>query len=111
LIPRFDGNVLETTSLVNEIFTKKDSLAVADLAFSAQSYLAKGLAQLAVREAEQLGVEYIGFSGGVAYNENITSKIRKAVERESFKFFVHQRIPAGDGGTSFGQAIVASFQK
>lgn len=111
LIPRFDGNVLETTSLVNEIFTKKDSLSVADLAFSAQSYLAKGLAQLAVREAEQLGVEHIGFSGGVAYNENITSKIRKAVERESFKFFVHQRIPAGDGGTSFGQAIVASFQK
>jgi hydrogenase maturation protein HypF len=111
LAPRFKGKVLETTSLVHEIFTKKDSCTRADLAYSAQSYLARGLAELAVRKAERLNVKHVGFSGGVAYNEHITATIRKAVEKEGFRFLVHHKIPAGDGGTSFGQAIVAGFQK
>jgi hydrogenase maturation protein HypF len=109
LAPRFKGNVLDTTFLGKEIFAKMDSLSVADLAFSAQSYLAKGLAELAMKEAESLGVKHIGFSGGVAYNEHITNTIRKAVEKEGYSFLVHQKIPAGDGGTSFGQAVVAGF--
>jgi hydrogenase maturation protein HypF len=111
LAPHFKRKVLDTTSLVHEIFTNKDKVSAADLACSAQSYLARGLAQLAVEEAERLQVKHVGFSGGVAYNEYITSTIRKAVEKEGYKFLVHHKIPAGDGGTSFGQAIVAGFQK
>jgi hydrogenase maturation protein HypF len=111
LAPRYNGKVLDTTFLVHEIFTKKDKISAADLACSAQSYLARGLAQLAIEEAERLQVKHVGFSGGVAYNEHITSTIRKVVEREGFKFLVHHKIPAGDGGTSFGQAIVSGFQK
>lgn len=111
LAPRYKGNVLDTTFLVREIFTQKNRLSVADLAFSAQSYLARGLAQLAVKEAERLNVKHVGFSGGVAYNKHITETIRRAVERDGFKFLVHKKIPAGDGGTSFGQAIVAGFQR
>jgi hydrogenase maturation protein HypF len=111
LAPKFKGKVLDTTFLVHEIFSKKDSFSAADLACSAQSYLARGLAELAVNEAERLQVKHVGFSGGVAYNEHITATIRKAVEKEGFKFLVHHKIPAGDGGTSFGQAIVAGFQK
>ncbi|MGD9130929.1 MAG: carbamoyltransferase HypF [Candidatus Bathyarchaeota archaeon] len=111
LAPRYNGKVLDTTFLVHEIFTKKDKVSVADLACSAQSYLARGLAQLAMEETERLHVKHVGFSGGVACNEHMTSTIRKAVEREGFKFLVHHKIPAGDGGTSFGQAIVSGFQK
>jgi hydrogenase maturation protein HypF len=69
------------------------------------------LAQLALEEAERLNVNHIGFSGGVAYNEHITATIRKIVEGKGFKFFVHDRVPPGDGGISFGQAVVAGFQK
>ncbi|UCC57729.1 MAG: carbamoyltransferase HypF [Candidatus Bathyarchaeum sp.] len=111
LIPRFDGNVLDTTFLVQEIFTLKNRFSVADLAFSAQSYLARGLAELAVKEAKRLNVKHVGFSGGVAYNKHITVTIKRIVEREGFKFLAHKKIPAGDGGTSFGQALVASFQR
>jgi hydrogenase maturation protein HypF len=66
---------------------------------------------MAIKEAVRLQVNQIGFSGGVAYNKYITEEIRKAVEKEGFKFLFHNKIPAGDGGTSFGQAIVAGFQK
>ncbi len=111
LPPRIDRNILDTTFLINEIFANKDKVSVEDLAFTTQSYLARGLAQMAIEEAMRLQVNQIGFSGGVAYNRYITAEIRKAVEKEGFKFLFHNKIPAGDGGTSFGQVIVAGFQK
>ena len=111
LSPRFKGNVLDTTFLVHEIFTNKDRFSTADLACSTQSYLARGLAELATEEAARLQVKHVGFSGGVAYNEHITETIRRTVEKAGFKFLVHNKIPAGDGGTSFGQAIITGFQK
>ena len=111
LPPKIERNVLDTTFMVHEIFTNRDKFSVADLACSAQSYLGRGLGELAVREAEQLKIKNIGFSGGVAYNEYITTTMRKTVEKAGFKFLVHSKIPAGDGGTSFGQAVVAGFQK
>jgi hydrogenase maturation protein HypF len=109
LTPELEGSTLNTTTLVQRIFTLRSKHSVADLACSAQAYLAKGLAQLAVKEAERLNVSNIGFSGGVAYNEHITQTIRKTIEKSGFKFFVHEHVPPGDGGISFGQAIVAAF--
>jgi hydrogenase maturation protein HypF len=111
LEPIIKGNVLNTTSLVHEIFTHQNRLSSADLACSTQSYLGRGLAELAVREADRLQVKHVGFSGGVAYNQHMTEAIRKVVEKRGLSFLVHKQIPAGDGGTSFGQAIAAGFQK
>jgi len=111
LAPRLKENVIDTTFLVHEIFNQRGKYPVADLACSAQSYLARSLAQLTVEKAKRLNVNNIGFSGGVAYNEQITVTIRRIVEGNGFKFLVHDRVPPGDGGISFGQAIVAGFQK
>ena len=109
LAPKFKGKVLDTTFLVHEIFVNKNKVSVADLAYSAQSYLARGLSQLAIEEAERLEIMDIGFSGGVAYNEHIASTMQKTIENSGFRFLTHHKIPAGDGGTSFGQTIVASL--
>lgn len=104
------NNVLSTTEMVHEIFNHRGIYSVDDLAFSAQLYLAQGLAQIAVNEAHQLGIDTIGFSGGVAYNENITQTIRKVVEEDGLRFVVHESVPAGDGGLSFGQAVTVAWQ-
>ncbi|MEM2935566.1 MAG: carbamoyltransferase HypF [Candidatus Bathyarchaeia archaeon] len=109
LTPKFKGKTLNTTLLLSEIFNKREGCSVADLAYSAQSYLAKGLAQLAITEAESLKVKAIGFSGGVAHNEHITHTIRRIVEEKGFRFLVHREVPPGDGGIAFGQAIVAAL--
>ena len=110
LQPMIKGNVIDTTVLVHEIFAQKKAFSSADLAFSAQSYIARSLAQLASEEAERLGVSAIGFSGGVAYNEHITLTIRSVVEKNGLRFFVHELVPPGDGGVSFGQAVAAAWQ-
>lgn len=105
----FKGNVIKTTGLLEEIFKLRGREAVKDLAYSAQKYVAESLAELAMLEAERLGVGAIGFSGGVAYNRQISSTIKKLVEGRGFKFLYPRAVPPGDGGISLGQAYAASF--
>ena len=105
-----EANVVDTTEMVRQIFERSDTDLVSDLAFSAQRYLAVGLAQMAVDEANHLGVDVVGFSGGVAYNEYINQTIRCLVEENELRFVVHKSIPAGDGGVSFGQSVAAARQ-
>jgi len=109
LTPKFEGKTLNTTLLLSEVFNKREGYSTMDLAYSAQSYLAKGLAQLAITEAERLKVKAIGFSGGVAHNEYFTHAMRRIVEERGLRFLVHREVPPGDGGIAFGQAIVAAL--
>ncbi len=109
LEPNFKGGCLDTTLLAYEVFTLKGKCPVRDLAYSAEEYIARGLAQMAVEEADRLGVRDIGFSGGVAYNEHIVKVIRKVVKEHGFNFSVHRLVPPGDGGLSFGQAVAAAY--
>jgi hydrogenase maturation protein HypF len=110
LEPVIEGNILKTTPLVQRIFEKRKTQTASNLAFSAQQYLAKGLALLAVNQAKQFGVRTVGFSGGVASNEHITRVIGEVVEKNGLRFVVHESLPLGDGGISFGQAVAAVWQ-
>ena len=82
---------------------------LSDLAYSAHAYLAKGLASLAVEKALAQGVKTVGFSGGAACNQILAQLMRETVEAAGLRFVVHEAVPAGDGGVSFGQAVVAGF--
>ena len=105
LEPEFSGQVLKTSQLAETIFENRTVYPVSDLAYSTQLYLAEGLAELALSVAYNEDVQAIGFSGGVGYNEHITNTLKKKIEGEGFGFYVHTRLPAGDGGISFGQAF------
>ena len=105
LKPEFKGNTLNTTFLLRSLFNVLEEHSRADLARSAQSYIARGVGELAVREAERLGVNFVGLSGGVAYNEHISTTIRRVVKREGLKFVEHELLPPGDGCISLGQIV------
>ncbi|MEM3463678.1 MAG: carbamoyltransferase HypF [Candidatus Bathyarchaeia archaeon] len=107
--PIIEGDTLNTTELLLEIFENRGRCAVQDLAFSAHAYLAKGLAELAIEKALENGVKTVGFSGGVACNEIFVEIMRETVEAAGLKFLVHEAVPPGDGGLSFGQAFAAGF--
>jgi len=111
LEPRKKGNTLDTAQMLSEIFENREGHPKTDLAFSAHTYIAKGLAALAIEKALENNVKNVGFSGGVACNEILTSTIRKIVEAHNLRFLVHTAIPPGDGGTSLGQAVAASFSQ
>jgi hydrogenase maturation protein HypF len=109
LIPIVSNDTLNTTQMLLEIFENKGKHSTADLAYSAHAYLAKGLATLAIEKAAENNIRTIGFSGGAACNEILTFTMRKIVESAGLRFLVHKAVPPGDGGLSFGQAVVGGF--
>jgi hydrogenase maturation protein HypF len=109
LKPLINGNVLNTSELLLSVFENRAKALTADLAYSAHAYLAKGLASLAVSAAVENGVKSVGFTGGAACNEILAKLMRSVVEAAGLRFLVHESVPAGDGGVSFGQAVVGGF--
>ena len=109
LEPIIKSNTLDTTQMLLEIFENREKYSKTDLAYSLHSYLARGLAELAIENAEDNGIRTVGFSGGAACNQILTSIMRKAVKTAGLQFLVHEAIPPGDGGVSFGQAVVGGF--
>jgi hydrogenase maturation protein HypF len=107
--PIMDGDMLNTTQMFLAVFEKLGQASVADLAYSAHTYLARGLASIAVEKALEQGVKAVGFSGGVACNQILAGVMRRTVEAAGLKFLVHEVIPPGDGGISFGQTVVDGF--
>jgi len=109
LQPIIKDNILDTTQMLLEIFENREKHSKADLAYSAHAYLAKGLATLAIEKASENKVKTIGFSGGVACNAILALTMRKIVKSAGLGFLVHEAVPSGDGGLSFGQAVVGGF--
>ena len=111
LKPQVKGDVLNTSCLIREISDNLGRGSVADLAYSAHAYLAKGLAFLAVEKSKVHGIKNVGFSGGAACNQILAQLMRGTVEHAGLRFFVPEAVPAGDGGVSFGQVVVAGFSR
>ena len=109
LEPKLNKDVLDTTYLIEAIYRNLGRVSTADLAHSAHTYLAKGLAALAIHSANTKNVKNVGFSGGAACNQILAQQMRETIEAAELQFFVHEAVPAGDGGVSFGQAVVAGF--
>jgi hydrogenase maturation protein HypF len=107
--PIIRGNVLDTSELLVQIFENREKASREDLAYSAHVYLANGLTSLAIAEAQETGIKMVGFTGGAACNEILARLMRQAVEAAGLRFLVHEAVPSGDGGVSFGQAVVGGF--
>ncbi len=102
--------VLDTTELLMGIYELSGKYSSADLAFALEESLAKGISELAVSLAARRGLEMIGLSGGVAYNDHITSCIAGTVREAGFEFLAHRQVSCGDGCISFGQALAAGLR-
>jgi len=109
LNPEIDGENLRTTNMVREVFENRTKLPSHDLAFSAEAYVARTLASAAVEIARRENIKTVGFSGGVAFNEQIALTIREIVDGAGLRYLSNSAVPPGDGGISFGQAYLASL--
>jgi len=104
--------VLDTTELLLGVYELSGGkYSSADLAFAVEENLAKGISEIAISLASKDSFEKIGLSGGVAYNDHITSRIAGNVKEAGFEFLTHRHVPCGDGCISFGQAIAAGLRK
>jgi len=99
--------VLDTHALVGTLAELTGELSAADIAATAQDTLARGLADIAVEAADERGVDAVGFTGGVAYNDAISRRFRACVTDAGHSVLAPDAVPPGDGGVAYGQAIVA----
>lgn len=105
---RDDLRVVDVREIARRIDDMTGNISDERLAATAQWALGTGLADIAVEQAERQGIEVVGFTGGVAYNEAITRAIADRVADSGLTLVTHDEVPPGDGGLSYGQAVVAA---
>ena len=102
--------ILDTTAILRYIVDKmEEGENLHKIAVAGQKAVSIGLAKLAMESAKERGIKTIGATGGVFYNEAITSHIKNEIEKEGFKFIQHVNSCPGDGSVSLGQAIIAGI--
>ncbi|MEQ9714648.1 MAG: carbamoyltransferase HypF [Candidatus Asgardarchaeum sp.] len=101
-----DGIILDTPQLLYEVLElKNNGENIHDIAATLQHVIGEKIGEIAIQIARENDIRRVLFTGGVAYNSIITRAIRKIVTKNNLTFITHQKVPPGDGGISFGQAI------
>lgn len=110
-IKKHDGmDILDTSQIMISVLENKEkNIPVKDIACSAQRAVAEGLAKLGIKAADETGVDVIGGTGGVFYNEAISKTIKDVVTKDGYNFIQHKNTCAGDGSVSLGQAAIAAL--
>ena len=107
-----DGRrVVDVGTLARELDERSQTHPAARIAATAQDALARGLATIAVDAAADRGVDVVGFTGGVSYNDAISRRVRTTVESAGVQYLAQERVPPGDAGISYGQALVATARR
>lgn len=105
-----ENDVLNTTEILREVVNLySKGYKKSDIANAAQKTVSNGLSELAIRAADKKGLDSIGATGGVFYNEAITDSVKNYIESRDYTFLQHKNTCCGDGSVSLGQAIVAKY--
>lgn len=109
-LPEITNGIINTTDLFYQAFEAfLNHKNIADIALTFHLALANQFADIAISYAQEHHIDKIGFTGGVAYNDIITTQIAKRVKSAGLSFLQNKALPCGDGGISCGQAIIAAL--
>ena len=111
---RRDGGceVLSTRSILAEAYRRSAAgERTGDVAASIQYNLARGVAAMAIRAADELGIPRVALSGGVAYNRAIRETIIGEVRAAGLEAVMNREYPLGDGCISFGQVVYGGSEE
>ena len=74
------------------------------------SGLAATFVELAEKIREQSKLNRVCLSGGCFQNALLFGLLREGLRAKSFEVYFHSEVPAGDGGISLGQALIAAHR-
>jgi len=72
--------------------------------------LVRALAAIARILRKRTSLNTVCLSGGTFQNACLASGLEHQLESEGFEVYTHSQVPAGDGGISLGQAVVAAHR-
>ena len=70
--------------------------------------VAQGFVAAAVSARAKTGIKSVAMSGGCMHNRRLVRLLRAGLEAEGFRVVQHREVSPGDGGLSYGQAVVAA---
>jgi len=81
---------------------------VGTLAAAFHETIAELTRELCADVAAATGIRTICLSGGVFQNRRLAGALLRGLARDGFAVFINRRVPANDGGISYGQAAIAA---
>jgi len=70
--------------------------------------IAEGFINAAANARIETDINTVALSGGCMHNRRLARLLRSGLEEEGFKVFIHRQVSPGDGGLSYGQAVVGA---
>jgi hydrogenase maturation protein HypF len=70
--------------------------------------VAAGFVRVAALAREATGVNKVVMSGGCMHNRRLSRLLRTKLRGEEFEVYQHMQVSPGDGGLSYGQAVVGA---
>ena len=70
--------------------------------------IANAFIQAALRARSATGIAQIALSGGCLHNRRLARLLREGLDSAGFQVFQHRQASPGDGGLSYGQAVIAA---
>ena len=88
----------------------RKQVGIADMSRRFHNGLALVLGDVAARIRDEHNLNRVCLSGGCFQNVLLSDLISSALQKKNFEVYVHREVPAGDGGISLGQALVAAHR-
>jgi hydrogenase maturation protein HypF len=70
--------------------------------------VAESFVRVALAAREATGISQVAMSGGCVHNRRLVRLLRAGLELRGFRVFRQRQVSPGDGGLSYGQAVVAA---
>jgi len=109
LIPMNSGWQIGTRSLFDWLIADiEKGTSVPDMSRRFHNGLVAVLVELAEKIRAQRELSRVCLSGGCFQNVLLFESLLAALRKQQFEVYFHSEVPAGDGGLSLGQALVAA---
>ena len=109
LIAEGEGWIIDTRKLFEGLLNDMAcNVSIGDISRRFHNGLAEVLCEVARRIRNRWGLERVCLSGGTFQNEYLFERLCERLQKNGFQVFTHSEVPAGDGGLSLGQAVVAA---
>ncbi len=111
LVPDGKGWLIDTRPMFEAMIDDlRRNLGPGDISRRFHNGLVEGFARLAHLLRERTQLNRVCLSGGTFQNVYLLEHLRARLEAGRFEVFTHGEVPAGDGGLSLGQALVAAHR-
>jgi hydrogenase maturation protein HypF len=109
LVPENDHWIISTRALFEALLDDLGrDVPVAAISRRFHNGLVEGFVELATLLRKRTALNRVCLSGGTFHNVYLSQRLEARLSEVGFEVFTQKEVPAGDGGLSLGQAVVAA---